>query len=489
MKTKSSIFLLAVTISVLFRCANPGQDSGPEGSASQDITGTTSSALVAGATRGAIVSQSGFQGDLKGWWLVLTAVGTSASYMAVIDENGLVSWPTLPSDGVYTLALLTPNFLLSAVLAQPVDDKANVQQYFKFKPGISLPRLVQKGAVMMFQTKDGIEMDPTLTKADNQDGIPNGVRITAGDSLGLTAPTVLINKAYTQNRDALRLAGAAGGSAIDDDGDGIIDIFDSDDDGDGITDAFDSDANGDGIEDIAQTKGDLYFGSGVKWVGARYSVEETTDGSISDIMLTLAVQVDDPKRIVKVTVDSTPGFLNQAQAMKANTRIGVWDQTLVDDGQSDDGAAADGLFAKRVSLGKIGQMPNNRVVVFRVSIGEGGSPEVKDYIYRFPNIKPKPITTMFEPKNRTVTLNGEPFGVGDNFVWEVAIVKGQGEEMIQTYSSPPIKGSQKSFAIPHAADGAQESLHYQVIVHAPERIAGYPAYSIKTPQTALQLVP
>lgn len=452
--------------------------------------------------RGSITSQSGSQGDMAGWVLALIDKESQIARLAEIDNAGLFVFSHVFLKLEYTLALLSPSLVLRAVLSHPNPaDPTKIGQYFKITNGTVLPRIIQKGLVITWQETANINMLGIEVSDTDGDGVPEEVysSLNTSSALLLHEEKEILQegdkeeKHMTLTGQDADLDGINNELDSDIDGDGLINIFDHNDDGDvntngiALIDEFDTDANGDLIADLLQERNSNYFSRGAKWIVLKYELIPGSGSGVFNRYLTFVTKVHPelPKKPQSVQIRRNPSFplLDDAsiETINADGQIVplAWDGLLLDDGQSEDGGAGDGIYARRLKL-KAGSTPTtNQVVSFQYFYGAWA----QEFLYTFPPVSPLSPTPSYDSVSRSIIFNSSdsPFGTSTDFVWIIVVFEVQEDDSNKVvYTSQPIIGSELGFTLPDNIMEVGNVYRYKVIAQSQEKITGFSVYKIES---------
>ncbi len=405
---------------------------------------------------GTITSQSGTPAQMKSWAVALVERDSRVARVADADAAGILKWNKVSLDVLQTAILLSPDYLMQSVTSLPSTKPNKVRQYFQIG-NIVLPQIVQKGAAVSFRTNSGITIADYETVDTDGDGSPDGV-----GSFGLVRqPLGLVDS----DSDGLNNE-----SDSDMDGDGLINSFDGDADGDNVLDVFDSDANANAIADAQETTGSSYFSQGIDYFTVKY------EQSPSSNTLLFVLKVRDGLTPTEVKIKGPASLLEGSTAVEGSS--GVWDYTLVDDGENGDGAAKDLLYTRKVQL-PAGKKPRvNQVVFAQVTYGTGDGAFTLDYPWLFPNLTLSTIATSYNASSRQITLTGDPFGAGvQTFVWSVTLTNSSG---LKVYESSALPGTTRTLIIPQNIMQAGGAYSYEAVAQTLDKIPGLPAMAVRS---------
>lgn len=409
--------------------------------------------------RGAIVSHSGSQNTMQGWILVLSGDDHAPVATAVVDEAGLYAFaPVAIPPGGLTLTLLTPDFIVTSVLAVRGTIDSTIYQYFR-PLNEQLPILRAGGPTIRFQDLEGVELVRSLASDIDSDGVPDGTISF------LQGP----NPESYVDTDA---DGVVNQRDVDIDGDGIANWIDQDDNGNGILDVFDGDANGDLVNDTAPgaETTDPYFVSVASWIAVAVEGRVQDDGSIAaNLGVTLKRRSDAPSTGVHIL--GAPSLLDGAVTESGE----AWDRRLQDDGRHHDGSPNDDIYGARVGLAA-GKLPKAHEALFfefeHAGVGARSVPFV------FPGLWLGELAAKFDPASRLVSTSGDPFGYEvQDYVWHIRLFDAAGTEV---WESQPIPASTRTFPVPeNVMNGTPKGL-VDVVARTLEKVPGYPTFQLSS---------
>lgn len=464
-----SLSLPLVLLAIINACGRPGEGDKDE---KAGFDGDTSDVL------GAITSQSGGQSDMQGWILVLMDRDTGLARVAEVDGAGLYRLKKVPVGSVYTLVLLSPDFIVTSVLSMPSPVQNTIRQFFQLKAS-TMPRIINQGDIIIFENVDKIAPTKDLAADADGDMIPDG---SAG--FGLTAGGMpqfalgdLDGDGTTDNLDA------------DIDGDGVINRFDPDDDGDGVLDVVDLDSDGNLNADSQEQLTDVYYKQGVEWVAITYEkmpLTGTTDKTTLTFTTKLNAGFEPP---ISVNVRGSNSLLNSATVEYIDEETGeessqaFIDRALFDDGLNEDGSPDDLVFARKITLGKGVKPRPNQAFFVQLAYGSTGDPWFVEFPYTLPNIKTKAIAARFDKSTKTVNLVGNPFNALQEYLWTVKIYNAEG---LLVDTSTPILGSQSKTQVvkEHLVEAGDHT--FRVVAQLLDRVPGYASFKVNTPLTPLK---
>jgi hypothetical protein len=480
-RTTLQIFLFSAVASLLLACGNSGESP------------TSSNALPAVVTvRGSIASESGNQSDMQGWIVVLVDKATEACIVSEVDAAGLYTLKGVTASKTYTLVLLSPTYVVSAVLSHPGLVTNTVRQYFAITAA-TLPRLIHKGPIVTLQSEVGVTIQKDAATDLNGDGIPDGIanvigielsgaRMLTGGPLGGFALTAAPKSTTDYDKDGLR-------NVVDPDidGDGLPNGFDSDDDGDGLYDIFDQDSDGDVIADSLQTDNDLYFPLGLEWLMTKFEMTPNDDDTFKSTLtffakvrgdgpLPSAVQVRGPIDLVTANIEAVSedgSIIEQA-----------WDKLLLDDGASEDAAADDLLFARKIVLPESKLPAFHQVTFVQLAYGSGDDQWFLEFPYTFAPVTPKAIKSTYQKFSGQISLTGNPFGDIQDFMWRANVY--DAETGLKVYTTEAKFGTDRAVTLPTDRLEVGKTYQYDVTAQVLDRVPGYVAYSINSPRQDLE---
>lgn len=421
---------------------------------------------------GTVRSITGSQSEMAGWVLVLMERDTGISRVDDIGSAGNYQLHGVISQQAHTLVLLDPQYRFSAILTYPGDLPNTVRQYFRLS-GNRLPTIVQNGPILDFTDSEQIFWESNFARDSNGNLIPDGLDLSLLNVLGSQVDT---------DGD-----GVPNWTDPDINGNGIPNWFDTDTDGDGIADIFDPDANGDGILDITQTKGDVYFERGLSYIMVQVILDVQSDGSLETSLLMTAKTYDNYGGD-EVSIRGANSLFEGAVAVSAAADGGSpnttsWDGLLKDDGQNEDGAAGDGIFARKVRLASGVAPQAKQVVFFRVRYSDGEEGYFEEYPFTFPSITTGVIAGSYESDRGVITKSGQPFGDMSTYTWSVDIYDATGTKV---FSSQPISGTTDEYQIPLGVLDNTQSYSAKLIASSLAQVPSYPAWIIRSESFDLQ---
>jgi hypothetical protein len=456
--SKQKIGLLLSSLLSLAACGGQGGGGGEDG------LSPTASTLS-----GSIKSITGSQSEMYQWVLAMVQRDTGISHAAVINAVGNYSIEGVDLNEPHTLVLLDPQYRFSAVLSYAGKETGTVRQYFRSSK-LRLPTLVHNGPVINFTDVTDIAWETDKALDEDNDLIPNG-----RESRALFAAKV--------DTDS---DGIANDVDSDIDGDGVANWFDADDDGDGTLDAFDADANGDEVADLGQTLGDLYFFKKIQYLSVQVMQDVQDDESLATTV-TFTTRVLDTDKPSAMKVRGPEAMLAESQSVRFDLSTGElqrspWDLTLVDDGTSEDGAADDLTYARRVQL-RNGSVPRaNQVLFLQHVTTQGSTVSISEFPFTFPNMVTGVIRGTYDQATRKVTISGQPFGSVATYRWSVHVFDASS---IKVFASEPIDGTTPTYTLPEGVIDAGKSYTARLVATAIDRIPSFPSWVIRSASFAL----
>jgi len=153
---------------------------------------------------GVASTSEGSLSALQGWVVAAFERDTGIARVETINNtSGKFKFKHLRTDQNQTLALLSPNYRIQAVLSIPAPESKAIRQWVKFKSP-QIPKLINAGNIIQLESLDGIEVQNFSVPAQLQNlDLPTGV-----SKLGLTRPSQLTSQ-YMQNIQG-RVSGGLG---------------------------------------------------------------------------------------------------------------------------------------------------------------------------------------------------------------------------------------------------------------------------------------
>jgi hypothetical protein len=397
---------------------------------------------------------------MQGWIVALIEKDSGVMRTAQADANGALAFKKVSLDAAHTVVLFSPDFIVQSVLSMASNKERTVRQFFRLTQN-TMPRLVQKGGIVNFQTLDTVSILDYYATDTNNDFMPDGV-----STFGFVGDLNLINSSPSARLADSDVDGIDNLIDIDIDGDGIPNAFDSDDDGDGISDVLDIDANGDSTNDSLQQTSDLHFKPGLEYI----AVQNITTPTSQYLRFIAKAREGVTPRELKISTSKT--LTDGSIFTRSDSSTGTWDLTLSDDGVNDDGSATDRIYARSVTLASGQAVRANQVFVFQLTIGEGAEQFTAEYPYTVPNLSVAVPTTTYTAGTRTVTLSGDPFGASvQDFVWSVSVLNSSG---VKVFESNSVAGSTRTSVIPTNILVSGQTYTYRASAQLLEKVSGYP---------------
>ncbi|NBQ54541.1 MAG: hypothetical protein EBU49_13325, partial [Proteobacteria bacterium] len=286
---------------------------------------------------GSIKSSTGRQSDMVNWTLLTLEKTTQIARSAVINISGTFSIENIREDREHTIILLSPDHLLRSILSIPTTSTTVINQFFTGTPD-QLPPLVERGPIVIFGSLDGIIPVDEAVNSDRGDGIPNAAYGDHGYGL--------IDTGSGSNFD-LR---------------GLPESFNPDRNANGVLDVFEADINQNKKIDTAEGFGPNFFDEGLEYAALQYELSTNSSGAeTAQIIFSAKLKPDSIAQDVKIIGSSN--IINGATTTSSGNTV-AWDQTLLDDGASDDSLAGDRIFGRRITLGSASRLKSFEVVLF-----------------------------------------------------------------------------------------------------------------------------
>jgi len=440
--------------------------------------------------RGSISTKSGSQAEMAAWEVVSFEYDTGIARLGDVDDAGLYSLNRVRTDHQQTLALLTPDYILAAVLSITVPNQPakTIHQFVNFDAPI-VPKLISNGPVITFENLNGLNITKKLAAASNNDGIPDGAtKITAPTALvgNASAGFALADPIVDTNKDGIP-------NDLDPDinGDGIINWLDYDQDGNGILNDFDPDQNGDLIRDDSPLGHNTsqYFNEGVEYIAVEFELTPKDDGSGNVNTLKFLTKIRDDLSPVPLAVQirGAPTLLKSATYTAKDTQgttvTAAFNGSLADDGQNEDGAANDRLFGRKIILPDGISPQPNQVIFFELVFGTKANPWYIDYPWTFPPVIPAPITAAYDSNLKMVALIGNPFGDIQDFQWIINVFDDQGHNVWQ---SGAVDGTTRQYAISTNILEPGKSYKFSVDAQSRDKVPSVPSFVVHSPQYPIQ---
>jgi hypothetical protein len=434
-------------------------------------SGTAAATSPSGETiKGSIKSVTGSQSEMNQWVLALVERDTGIAHSGVINAVGNYTIQGVDTTVPYTLVLLDPQYRFSAILTYVGLNTGKVRQYFAITEN-RLPTLVHNGPIINFTDFSSVAWEKNEAADSNNNLIPDALEVSA--SLATTVDTD--GDGQTNDLDG------------DIDGDGLPNCFDSDDDDDTIPDAFDADANADELADLSQDQGDQYFSRVVKYIALQLVQDVQVDGSLASTLM-FTTQLLEDEKATSVLVKGSSVLFTEASAVQFDPTTGEpsysdWDQTLLDDGNNEDGEAGDGTFSRRVELVSTAVPKANQVFFVEVTQGSGDNRIVNEFPFTFPSMVTGVITGSYTSATRKVKLTGSPFGTVTDYHWSVHVYDAAG---IKVFASEPIAGINDTYTLPTGATDEGETYTARIVATAIDRIPSFPSWVMRSASFTLQ---
>lgn len=444
------------------------QGSGTSGKIAQEETPLTEPApapapdldgdLTAMHLYGALTSFDGTSGSgLAGWKVVLLDDGGGAARTGEVDATGRFTLPHVNAstryDGGKTLALLSPDYVLSSVLSIADATKpSTIRQVFNPTRNV-LPTLIVSGPKLVFENLEGIVVRAPLASDQDADGVPDGM-------------TFLQQAESAVDTD---LDGIRNDRDHDIDGDGVANALDDDDNGNGMIDALDPDANGNFVPETQDVHAASIYDR------ARFDV--STVVTPSGVELRFRLELRDGAAPLAVQIDGSPSLLNGAyylaQDQGGQPMMVAWNRLLHDDGASCDAAAGDGIYGQCVYL-EAGRAPGRHEVIFgQIARGSAENPWFESYPFTFPPVTMGAITMQYDANTRTVLLVGNPFGDYQGFTWTTSCYDAADR---LTWVGAPAAGDRRTQQIPEHVRCTRMGV--SALTEGP--FAGFPAMIVRS---------
>lgn len=470
-RTNISAILAAITLTA---CGSPGESE----PAACTLCGDLNDII------GSIRSKTGSQSEMESWAIAAIERDTGIARVGEIDSAGLYTLTKLRTDMPQTLALLSPDYILTAVLSIASTTPGAVNQFIEVgKP--NLPLLINSGTILEFQNFEGLTVTKDLAADADGDLEPDGMVSISGQNsalrgFGLQGFDLQGATPGPQPVDT-DTDGNLNATDPDIDGDGLVNWLDSDDNGNGIRDVFDGDANGDLQNDKAPgaNNTDLYFKEGVEYIAVQFEMAPKEDGSGNVTTLKFTTKVRDEVVPDAIQIRGAPSLIKDAtykvKDEQGNETVQAWNQQLFDDGNSDDGNPGDRIFAKRIDLAEAKSPRFFETIFFELAFG-GESRYYVDFPYIFPDLKPSPVTAQYNAATRMVILLGNPFGPNiQDYSWVITVFNADGKNIWQSESVP---ATTRTFQIQENILVAGQTYKYSVAAMTLDKVPGYPAYTI-----------
>ena len=439
--------------------------------------------------KGSLKSSTGNLTENAGWLAVFTEKDTGISHVGEVgpgskfDIKGLR--PSLPM----TVVLLNPEYVFKSVLTSPDETPGQIRQFFTMS-GTSIPSLVEDGSVVRIADDTNITWLTDVATDSDFDGVPDGMEITPA-ALTLDGRSPPFNSPF-KLQEAVDFDGDGQLNEVDADidGDGIINWFDGDIDVDTVINMFDGDANGNNVEDYLEENSELYYKEGIKYFTVQV-IQNVEAGALSTYLFFTtklragadAVRILGPEKLflgaTLAAVDPETGF----------ETTGAWDRSLFDDGLNGDGEEKDLVFSTKIALAT-GVVPTPGQVVF-LQVQHGAdekTAKTQEFPYMFPEVETGVITGT--GSGNTFTIAGTPFVDSKEsanteklklWTWSVHLKDAEGAKI---YGSNQIEAATPTYTLPEGVVPVG-SYTCNVVVQSSARIAGLPAWTIKSADFAV----
>ncbi len=406
-----------------------------------------------------LIGQIGTQAQMATWLVALNEQTSGVSIVAQADNTGTLGFQKVSQEVSHSAVLLSPDYIIQAVLGVASDTSNQLNPYFKFSSP-ALPRIVQKGGSLSFQTNEGVLFENRPCKDSNGDGIPDG------------ASSFLLSPGFGLLSSDLDEDGIDNELDQDVDGDCIPNAYDSDDDGDGVADLLDTDANGDGELDILQENSDQHFSVGLKHIVMQIVKTPTTQ------TMKFLTQTRPNTNTTRITIRGPASLFGSSIFTQGDGLTGLWDYSLADDGRNDDGIVGDGVYSRTVTLATGMTTRANQIIFFQQQMGTGADAFTAEFPFLIPNVQVTTPTLGFDGSSRTVTLSGDPFGAAlQDFTWLMSVTHSSG---IKVFESAPISGTTRTFVLPTNAVLPGNTYILRAVAQTPEKVKGYPGIIVQS---------
>ena len=472
MARREKIYSMIIAGCSLVSCSKHSSSSGDGTNGTSARTGNDFWASRADVT-GSLTSQSGNQSALQNWVVALIEQDTNIGRVAMADGTGTLKFSKVSSAAIHTAILLSPDFLVQAVMSLPSPTAKTIRQFFSLGTNV-LPPLIQQGSIITMSNTDTISITNDFATDSGGTGTPDG---TAAFSLVDESSDIPYVKSVALDGTSSS-ASSPKNSAAEIDGDGLINVIDADMDGDGTLDVFDTDANGNGVTDSQERISSQHFKPGLEYISAQWdNVPDSTGTTLtSTIKFVAKVRTGVTASAVKVRGAST--FFKNSTYTGNDGSTGTWDFTLADDGNSSDGASGDGLYARKVTLASGIAPRKNQIIFIQLVIGTGTDQWTAEYPYMFPPLTAALITASYDSSTRNITLSGDPFGATyQGFGWLADVYNSDGTRI---YESPTTTGSNRTLTLPANILQSGQTYTYEVIAQTQDKVPGYPNATVHT---------
>ncbi len=411
---------------------------------------------------GSIKGSTGRQSDMVNWTLLTLEKTTQITRSAVIDISGTFSLEHVREDRAHTIILLSPDHLLRSILSIPTTSTTVINQYFTGTP-TQLPPLVERGPIVIFGSFDGIIPVDEAVNSDRGDGIPNAAY---GDQ-------------------GYGLIDSASGSPLD--LRGLPESFNPNRNANGVLDVFETDINRNNIADTAEGFGPNFFAEGLEYAALQYELSTDSIGTeTAQIIFTAKLKPDSIAQDIKIFGSSN---ITSGATTTSGTSTVAWDQTLLDDGASDDSLAGDRIFGRRITLGSATRLKSFEVVLFeprRIDAETAPSSQSiagAKYPVTAPPLTLSALSTpLWDSVTRTINRVGNPFGTITDYNWSVTIFDANGK---LTYSSAAIAGTEDTFVVPENAFDSTGTFTAKVTAKCQEQVPGFSFFVVTSPSVSL----
>ena len=458
---------------------------GSMGAGGGDSAASDLGAAVYQDVAGVIKSDTGSSTELVGWIIAFIERDSAIARTGTVDVLGNYRISSLAVNRPQTIALLNTSYHLEAVLSMVGTESNKIHQFFTIT-GATVPTLVHNGSVVTFVDPQSLSFTTDLASDANGNGIPDGMDGT----LRLAA----------LGRSGLHLLDGSGSSinynSPDINGDGLINVLDPDANGNGILDIFDPDICGDGVENAATQvhfPGSQYFPEGFDWLAVQVTQQMLTQGIVSTL-LQISVKIQPGIVPSAVRVEGASALLSGAKSVAISATSGAqttadWDGTLADDGANQDGVAGDGLYGRLIALDGVKTPKANQLIFIVLETNENGVVMVRKYPYMFSAIKAGTITGSWVKATRTMTLGGTlftNFATGTaitDFKWSLHLFNSSN---VEVFSSDPVPGTTNYYVVPASYLDTGATYTAYLAARSLAKIAGYPAWVLKSVTIPLQ---
>ncbi len=411
---------------------------------------------------GSIKSSTGRQSDMVNWTLLTLEKTTQIARSAVINISGTFSIEHVREDREHTIILLSPDHLLRSILSIPTKSTTVINQFFTGTPD-QLPPLVERGPIVIFGSLDGIIPVDEAVNSDRGDGIPNA--------------------AYGDHGYGLIDTGS--GSTLD--LRGLPESFNPDRNTNGVLDVFETDINQNKKIDTAEGFGPNFFDEGLEYAALQYELSTNRSGAeTAQIIFSAKLKPDSIAQDIKIIGSSN--IINGATTTSSGNTV-AWDQTLLDDGASDDSLAGDRIFGRRITLGSASRLKSFEVVLFEPRRSDAETAPTSSPVSgaKYPVTAP-PLTLsalstpVWDSVTRTINRVGNPFGTITDYKWSVTIFDANNKPV---YSSAAIDGTEDTFVVPENAYDSTGTFTAKVTAKCQEQVSGFSFFVVTSPSVSL----